>query len=237
MTKKINNKLNKLLKYYSLINYNLIYDNQSINRYKNSTTRASGNKGELLNKLKISIGHIKNCQLKKSANNQVFADGNPNAKVMIIGEGPGANEDKEGVPFVGRAGQLLDKMLSSISLDRNNVYITNVVNYRPPENRKPTPDEIEKYFPYLVKHVEIISPKILVLLGSTALNTIIGDDEVISKARGKWVNKKLGGCQTNVIASFHPAFLMRQQDQKKKAWVDLKMIKKKMADLKIKIEK
>ena len=237
MTKKINNKLNKLLKYYSLINYNLIYDNQSINRYKNSTTRASGNKGELLNKLKISIGHIKNCQLKKSANNQVFADGNPNAKVMIIGEGPGANEDKEGVPFVGRAGQLLDKMLSSISLDRNNVYITNVVNYRPLENRNPTEKEIIRYLPYLTRHIEIINPKILILLGSTALNAIFGNKEVISESRGKWIEKKIGKCNTLIIASFHPAFLMRQPDQKAMSWIDLKMIRKKIVDLKIKIEK
>ena len=156
---------------------------------------------------------------------------------MIIGEGPGANEDKEGVPFIGRAGKLLDDMLLSINLDRKNVYITNVVNYRPPENRKPTAEEIKIYLPFLVKHVEIINPKILILLGSTALNTIIGDEEVISKARGKWVKKKIGHCLTDVIASFHPAFLMRQPDQKKMAWIDLKMIKKKIFELKIKVEK
>ena len=156
---------------------------------------------------------------------------------MIIGEGPGANEDKEGLPFVGRAGQLLNKMLQSIYLDRENVYITNVVNYRPPENRRPTDDEIKRYLPYLENHIELINPKILILLGSTALNTIIGDKEVISKARGKWFNKKIGKCSTLVIASFHPAFLMRQPEQKKFAWEDLKMIKKKISELKIKIEK
>ena len=237
MAKKLNTKLVKLIKYYSLINYNLIYDKKSLNRYKNIRTFHSGNKEELLKKLNISISSIKNCELKKNATNQVFADGNPNAKIMIIGEGPGANEDKEGVPFVGRAGQLLDKMLESINLDRKNVYITNVVNYRPPENRKPNDEEIVKYLPYLTKHIEIINPKILLLLGSTALNAIIGDEEVISKARGKWIQKKIGNCSSAVIASFHPAFLMRQPDQKKKAWIDLKMIRKKISDLKINIEK
>ena len=121
--------------------------------------------------------------------NLVFADGNPEAKVMIIGEGPGANEDKEGRPFVGRAGKLLDKMLSSINLDRKSVYITNVVNYRPPENRKPTEVEIERYLPFLIKHILIIKPKIIMLLGSTALSALIGENEVISKARGKWHDK------------------------------------------------
>jgi len=152
---------------------------------------------------------------------------------MIIGEGPGANEDKEGKPFVGRAGKLLDKMLESIKLNRKNVYISNVVNFRPPQNRKPTDEEIGRYLPFLKKHIEIVKPKILLLLGSTALNAIIGNEIVISKARGKWINKKIGDIETNVIASFHPAFLMRQPDQKKYAWEDLKMIRKKISELKI----
>ncbi len=235
MPKKNNTKLKKLIKYYNLINYNLIYDNHSINRYKNNSI-LNGKKIKHLKELEKSIKNIRNCELKKNATNLVFADGNPNSKIMIIGEGPGANEDKEGLPFVGRAGQLLDKMLFSIKLDRKNVYITNVVNYRPPENRKPTDIEIARYLPFLTKHIEMINPKILILLGSTALNTIIGNQEVISKARGKWIKKKIGKCLTLVIASFHPAFLMRQPDQKKMAWIDLKMIKKKISELKIKIE-
>ena len=155
---------------------------------------------------------------------------------MVVGEGPGANEDIEGTPFVGRAGLLLDKMLASINLDRENVYITNVVNYRPPENRKPTEQEINKYLPYLIKHIEIINPRILLLLGSTALNAVIGNEVVISKARGKWTVKKIGNIKTFVISSFHPAFLMRQPEQKKMAWIDLKLIKKKISELNIKIE-
>ena len=154
---------------------------------------------------------------------------------MVIGEGPGANEDKEGKPFVGRAGKLLDKMLDAIKLNRKNVYISNVVNFRPPMNRRPTDEEIKRYLPFLNRHIEIINPKILLLLGSTALNALVGDEEVISKARGKWISKKIGNVKPDIIASFHPAFLMRQPEQKKYAWEDLKMIKKKISDLKIKI--
>ena len=152
---------------------------------------------------------------------------------MIIGEGPGANEDMEGKPFVGRAGKLLNKMLEAIQLNRNKVYITNVVNYRPPENRKPTDEEIRRYLPYLISHIEIINPKILLLLGSTALNTLVGNEVVISKARGKWIEKEIGNIKTHIIASFHPAFLMRQPEQKKLAWIDLKMIRDKSKSLKI----
>ena len=128
-------------------------------------------------------------------------------------------------------------MLLSINLDRDNVYITNVVSYRPPENRAPNAEEVIRYLPYLTKHIEIIDPKILILLGSTALSAVIGGDQVISDVRGKWIEKKIGKCNTSVITSFHPAFLMRQPDQKAMSWIDLKMIRKKILDLKIKIEK
>ena len=233
MIKKINAKTIKLIKFYNFINYNLIYNNKAINRYKKDAFEISGDKAEKLEKLKKSISNIKNCELKKSATNIVFADGNPKAKIMLIGEGPGSNEDQEGLPFVGRAGALLDKMLASIDLNRKNVYITNVVNYRPPENRRPTEKEIAKYLPYLKKHIEIINPKILVLLGSTALNALVGNKVVISKARGQWIEKQFGECKTSVIVTFHPAFLMRQPAQKKMAWIDLKMIREKKSKLRI----
>ena len=232
--KKINTKLIKLIKYYTLINHNLIFDKNAINRYDKTLNETNSDKISDLDSLKKLIINLKNCNLKKKAKNLVFSDGNPSSKVMIVGEGPGANEDIEGLPFVGRAGQLLDKMLQAINLDRTKVYITNVVNYRPPENRKPTEEEILRYLPFLVKHIEIIKPKILVLLGSTALNSILGSEKVISKARGIWVTKQIGSWKTNVIASFHPAYLMRQPDQKKYSWIDLKMIKKKLEELNIK---
>ena len=236
MIKKNNTRLVKLIKYYSLINHNLIYENEAINRYKsNSNLAVKGPRGKKLQDLKDSISKIKNCELKKASTNIVFSDGNPEAKIMIIGEGPGANEDLEGVPFIGRTGELLDKMLLSINLDRDNVYISNVVNYRPPDNRNPTNEEIVRYLPFLVKHIEIINPQILILLGSTALNAIIDNNKTISNVRGKWIEKKIGICNTSVIISFHPAFLMRQPDQKKLSWLDLKMIRKKIVDLKINI--
>ena len=238
MIKKINTKFVKLIKYYSLINNNLIYENEAINRYKiNSNLAIKGSKGKELQGLKQTISNIKNCELKNNSKNIVFSDGNPNSKIMIVGEGPGANEDLEGVPFIGKTGELLDKMLLSINLNRDNVYITNVVNYRPPENRNPTKEEIAKYLPYLNKHIEIIDPKILILLGNSALNAVIGDEQKISKIRGNWIDKKIGKCNTCVIVSFHPAFLMRQPDQKAMSWIDLKMIRKKISDLKIKIER
>tara|TARA_Y100000816_G_C26102638_1_gene584834 strand:- start:602 stop:1294 length:693 start_codon:yes stop_codon:yes gene_type:complete len=217
----------KLIKYFKLLNYNLIYNNKAINRYKRDNFEISEDKVESLNKLKSSVLNLKNCDLKKRAKNIVFSDGNPNSKIMLVGEAPGANEDEEGLPFVGRAGALLDKMLASIELDRKKVYISNIINYRPPDNRRPTSEEIKRYLPFITKHIEIINPKILVLLGSTAMNALIGNEIVISKMRGKWIEKKFGNCKTSVIITFHPAFLMRQPAQKKMAWIDLKMIRDK----------
>ncbi len=229
---KKNNSL-KLIKYYNFINYNLVLNNKAINRYRKENFEISQDKAESLKSLKKSIINIKNCDLKKQAKNIVFSDGNPKSKIMLIGEAPGANEDQEGLPFVGRAGMLLDKMLTAINLDRKKVYISNIINYRPPENRRPTEEEIKKYLPFVTKHIEIINPKILVLLGSTAMNALIGSDVVISKMRGKWIKKKFGNCDTSVIITFHPAFLMRQPAQKKLAWIDLKMIRDKKTNLKI----
>ena len=234
MKKNLNQKLISLIEYYNLINANFLLSNSPIKRTnENATNTFAGTKLEKLNKLKKKIQLIRNCALKENATNLVFGDGNINSKIMIIGEGPGANEDIEGKPFVGRAGKLLDKMLSAIKLDRTKVYISNVVNYRPPANRKPTEIEIERYLPYLKSHIEIINPKILLLLGSTALNALIDNEVVISKARGQWIQKGIGSAKPWIIASFHPAFLMRQPEQKKLAWIDLKMIREKSKTLKI----
>ena len=234
MKKNLNQKLIGLIDYYSLINANLLLSDKPVERRNNKAiTTFTGTKIEKLDKLKKKFQFIKDCNLKKSATNLVFGDGNINSKIMIIGEGPGANEDALGLPFVGRAGKLLDKMLASINLDRKKVYISNVVNYRPPENRKPSDEEIQRYLPYLISHIEIINPKIILLLGSTALNTLIGNEEVISKARGKWIQKEIGSIKPWLIASFHPAFLMRQPEQKKFSWIDLKMIRDKFKELKI----
>ena len=227
MTKKNNLNSIKLIQYYNLINHNLIYNNKAINRYKKDNIQISTDKANNLERLKKSINLIKNCSLKNNATNMVFSDGNPKSRIMLVGEAPGSNEDKEGLPFVGRAGALLDKMLAAINLDRKKVYISNIINYRPPDNRRPTDEEIKRYLPFITKHIEIINPKILVLLGSTAMNALIGNEVVISKMRGKWIEKKFGSCKTSVIIIFHPAFLMRQPAQKKVAWIDLKMIRDK----------
>ena len=234
MKTRLNQKLINLIEHYNLVNANFLISNKPLKRTIQSFAAISaGTKLEKLNKLKKKIKLIKNCDLKKNATNIVFGDGNINSKIMIIGEGPGAQEDAEGKPFVGRAGKLLDKMLASIQLNRKKVYISNVVNYRPPENRTPSEIEIERYLPYLKSHIEIISPKILILLGKTALNALIGNEAVISKARGKWIEKEIGTAKPRVIASYHPAFLMRQPEQKKFAWIDLKMIRDKSKILKI----
>ena len=227
--KNISNSI-KLIQYYKLINHNLIFNNKAINRYKKDNFEISEDKFNNLELLKKSIIELKSCNLKRQSKNMVFCDGNPKSKIMLVGEAPGANEDQEGLPFVGRAGMLLDKMLAAINLDRKKVYISNVVNYRPPENRKPTEEEIRRYLPFITKHIEIINPKILVLLGSTAMNALIGNDIVISRMRGKWIEKKFGSCKTSVIITFHPAFLMRQPAQKKMAWIDLKMIRDKKSN-------
>ena len=152
---------------------------------------------------------------------------------MLIGEGPGAQEDKIGLPFVGAAGKLLDKMLEAIDLNRDKVYISNVVNYRPPNNRKPTDQEMERYLPFLKLHIGIINPKILVLLGSTAMQAISRKDKIISKARGKWFKSKIGECEPEIIVTFHPAFLIRQPEQKKHSWHDLKLIREKIKFLQL----
>ena len=234
MKKNLNQKLIYLVEYYNLINANLLLSDIPLKRsVDNITTVFDGTKVKKLETLKKNIRLIKDCELKKNATNLVFGNGNINSKIMIIGEGPGAQEDAKGEPFVGRAGKLLDKMLEAIQLNRTKVYISNVVNYRPPANRRPTEEEIARYLPYLKTHIEIINPKILILLGSTALNAIIGNKEVISRARGKWLQKEIGTIKPWIIASFHPAFLMRQPEQKKLAWIDLKMVRDKIKNLKI----
>ena len=219
MPKNISNKLSKLIKYYSLINHNLIFSNNSINRYNQEQPHIQKDKAKNLQILRDRINDIKDCKLKENASNLVFSDGNPNSKIMIIGEGPGANEDKEGFPFVGRAGQLLDKMLLAINLSRKNVYITNVVNYRPPENRNPELIEIESCSAYLDQQISNIKPKVIVLLGKIAANKMLGQDKPISELRLKkfFIDKY----NIPMIVFYHPAYILRSPLQKKKVWEDL----------------
>jgi len=181
---------------------------------------------------KIKLNELKNNVLKKNkyfpGKNLVFSDGNKNAAVMIIGEAPGRIEDKLQKPFVGRAGKLLDSLLQSIQLDRSKVYITNVVNYRPDKNRKPTSEEINDFKKILFKHIEIISPKCILLLGATAANAVLNHNGPLSQVRGKWKNIKIINSYFDILTTFHPAFLLRQSNQKRNVLKDLKKLKKKL---------
>ena len=166
------------------------------------------------------------CPLKKTAKNMVFSDGNPRANIMFIGEAPGEIEDKTGKPFKGEAGKLLDKMLNAIQLNRENVYLTNIIFWRPPGNRKPTEEEISACLPFVKKHINLINPKILVLVGATAASAILNIKTGITQIRGKWKNIETKDIKSlKSIAIFHPAFLLRQPSRKREAWEDLKKIK------------
>ena len=155
----------------------------------------------------------------------VFSDGNPNSKIMLIGEAPGHDEDIQGKPFVGRSGKLLDKMLNAIELSRDKVYIANIIPWRPPNNRRPTDNEINMCLPMIKKHIEIINPSAILLLGSTATYALIKNSEGITKIRGKWVDIEINGKKYPMLPTFHPAFLLRQPAQKKFSWEDLKNLK------------
>tara|TARA_B100000214_G_C23969436_1_gene629361 strand:- start:199 stop:849 length:651 start_codon:yes stop_codon:yes gene_type:complete len=210
-----------------------IFENKPINRI--ITKPKVEDKIDLLEKLKTKIQNIDNCELKSQAKKLVFSDGNPNSELMIVGEGPGEKEDQMGKPFVGDAGALLNKMLKSIDIEREKIYITNVVNFRPPNNRKPEPAEITRYSEFLKTHISIINPKILVLMGSTAMESLFGSKIKISKERGIWKELIVNNKKYLVMITFHPAYLLRQPDQKKYSWADLKEIRKKIDSLQLKI--
>ena len=210
-----------------------IYESAPISRIKNKIYN-SEDKLKSLDELKNKISSIKDCKLKDNASNLVFSDGSIDSQIMIIGEGPGQKEDELSKPFVGDAGMLLNKMLKAINIDRKDIYITNVVNYRPPNNRKPEPNEILRYSNFLREHIAIINPKILILMGSTAMESLLGSKNKISKERGKWKEVIINNSTYLTMVTFHPAYLLRQADQKKYSWADLKVIRKKIDELEIK---
>ena len=216
-----------------LFEIDFVYENNPIKRTFNEPDLED--KQSLLENLKLKIINISECELKKNSNQIVFNDGDPQSQIMIIGEGPGQKEDEMGRPFVGDAGMLLNKMLEAINVKRKKVYITNVVNYRPPNNRKPEPSEIKKYSVFLREHINIINPKILILMGSTAMEALFRQNLKISKERGKWKELIVNQKTYQTILTFHPAYLLRQPEQKKYSWNDLKMIRKRIDELKISI--
>lgn len=175
--------------------------------------------------LEATLATFDGCPLKKTAKNLCFARGNPQARLMLVGEAPGRDEDLEGAPFVGRAGQLLDKMLAAIGLGGAEVYITNVVYWRPPGNRTPTLQEVQACQPFLQRQIELVAPEILVLLGGAAAKQVLGTDQGIMKLRGKWKDYQARGRVIRTLATLHPAFLLRNPAAKRMAWRDLLTIK------------
>ena len=185
--------------------------------------RELAERAQTLAELETAVRSFEGCHLKRTATNTVFADGNPAAAVMIVGEAPGADEDRIGRPFVGRAGQLLDRMLAAIGLDRSSAYITNVLFWRPPGNRKPTPDEIAACLPFLWRHIALAHPKVVVMAGGTSASTLLGRSEGIMRLRGRWFDLPVPGLAAPVpaLATFHPSFLLRTPARKGDAWADL----------------
>ncbi|MBK5196752.1 MAG: uracil-DNA glycosylase [Methyloceanibacter sp.] len=178
-----------------------------------------------LAELEAMVAAFEGCALKRTAKSLCFARGNQEARIMLIGEAPGRDEDLQGKPFVGRAGQLLDRMLASIGLAEEHVYITNTIYWRPPGNRTPTPQEVEACAPFLARQIELLSPDILVLLGGAAAKSILGTSEGIMRLRGKWLTYQCAGSSIATLATLHPAYLLRKPEDKRYAWRDLLMVK------------
>jgi uracil-DNA glycosylase len=191
--------------------------------------REAAKSAKTLDELRAILEGFDGCALKATATKLVFADGNPQAKLMFVGEAPGRDEDIEGLPFVGRSGKLLDLMLAAIGLDRGKVYIANIVPWRPPGNRTPTPQEQQICLPFILRQIELADPDILVCLGGPSAQALLGIKDGITKTRGRWFNFQNGKRQIRVLATFHPAFLLRSPLQKRFAWRDFLAIKKALA--------
>ena len=186
-------------------------------------------KAETLKELAEKVDCFEGCSLKLTANKTVFGDGNEHAKILFVGEAPGADEDRLGKPFVGKSGHLLDKMLSSIGLNRTDCYITNILMWRPPGNRTPTSAEVAVCLPFLKRKIELIKPEIIVALGAPAANALLDTEDSISRIRGKWLEyASRPGEKIPLLPMFHPAYLLRNPVQKAKTWNDLLKLQKKM---------
>lgn len=191
--------------------------------------RQAAKSATTLDELRDLLEKFDGCALKATASRLVFADGNPQARVMLVGEAPGRDEDIEGLPFVGRAGKLLDLMLAAIGLDRTSVYIANIVPWRPPGNRTPTPQESAICLPFIKRQIELADPDFLICLGKPSMQTLLAINDPISKARGRWTVFDTGKREIKAMATFHPAFLLRSPLQKRFAWRDLLSLKKALA--------
>ena len=243
MSKKLKNQNtnfeNELI---NSIELNFIFDKKPINRFNSTNNNLKSddkyekiNKINDLTKLKEQINSIEDCSLKNNSQKIVLGDGNINSPIMLIGETPGIEEDKTGLTFIGEVGDLLKKMLSAINIKKENIYSTYAVNFRPPEDRKPSSVEIKRYSKFLQKHISIIKPKIIILMGTTAMESLTGLNSKISTERGKWKDVIVGNTNYNIIITFNPSYLLRVPENKKHSWNDLKKIQQKIVDLKLNI--
>ena len=220
------------------IEQNFIFSKKPINRFKINETsikKNNFNKTEQIKELKKLINSIQNCNLKENSKDLILGDGNHDSPIMIIGEAPGLEEEKNNKTFQGEPGLLLEKMLSAINLKKENIYSSYAINFRPPEDRKPTSQEIKRYSIFLKQHISIIDPKIVILLGSTAMESVISSNKKISNERGIWKEIILKNKTYPIMITFNPSYLIRFPENKKYSWEDLKKIKQKILDLKIQI--
>ena len=217
---------------------NFIFSKKPLNRFKIQETRRINknfDKRAEINELKKLIDSIQNCNLKKNSQNLILGDGNVNSPIMIVGEAPGIEEEKISKTFQGESGALLEKMLKAISISKKNLYSTYAINFRPPEDRKPTSQEIKRYSIFLKEHISIIDPRIVILFGSTAMESLTSSSEKISHERGKWKEIILKNKTYPIMTTFSPSYLIRFPENKKYSWEDLKKIRDKIKDLKLKI--
>mgnify|MGYP001443865061 CR=1 FL=1 len=239
MTKKVINQKGKFdEELINIIEPNFVFKNKPINRFNivdENNDQNQTDKPELLEELKKKINSIENCNLKSNSRNFVLGDGNFNSPVMLIGEAPGVEEEKSDTTFKGEVGELLNKMLLAIEIKRQNIYSSYAINFRLPEDRKPTSQEIKRYSVFLKEHISIIDPKIIILLGSSAMEALTGINSKISSERGKWKEVILKSRTYPIMITFNPSYLIRFPENKKYSWEDLKKIKQKIQELKIKI--
>ena len=239
MTKKSSDQsMSYKEKLINSIEPNFIFSKKPINRFKINKTDINKNnldKIEQRNDLRKQINSIQNCNLKDNSKNLILGDGNLDSPIMIIGEAPGPEEEKTNKTFQGEPGVLLKKMLLAINIKKENIYSSYAINFRPPEDRKPTSQEIRRYSIFLKEHISIIDPKIVILFGSTAMESVVSSNERISNERGKWKEIILKNKTYPIIVTFNPSYLIRFPENKKFSWKDLKKIKQKILDLKIQI--
>ncbi len=196
-----------------------------------ASAREAARSAPTLEALRALLETFEGCALRNTATRLVFADGNPQARIMFVGEAPGRDEDIEGLPFVGRSGKLLDRMIAAIGLDRSKAYIANVIPWRPPGNRTPTPQETQICLPFIQRQIELVNPDVLVTLGNPSTQTLLSTREGIMRTRGKWFDYDTGTRTIRAMATFHPAYLLRSPSYKRMSWQDLRAIAKALAQV------